>query len=356
MIKQYLAILASDPNGVDYGESTSFFKRLLSYAHRLGLPIYVFSVSDIDFDNETINGSYFEAGELKKNKFPFPTFIYDRSFQVKNRGFYYNKLSESGAVFLNDGSLVSLSIDKWAVYDLFRYKESPYFVCPKTELYPSNNLESLLSSYKKLIFKPRFGSGGRGIFFVEKVDNDQYQLSLNNEIYSFKDLLAYFEQINLSNYLIQEMIDIKKYHNRVFDIRVLLQKNGLGKLEIGGAVARVAAPQEIRANLHQGGEALPLEDLFAELYDSDYYEKVFKEKLYKASEEIFSLMAAQTTGEIIELALDFILDESGELFFIESGAKPGRRAFRALGKKIHNRTLQLPIDYMLFLLESKNKN
>jgi glutathione synthase len=112
----------------------------------------------------------------------------------------------------------------------------PDLMPPTLITYDSEQIKAFRKEYKDIIVKPLYGNGGAGVFHVKPEDDN------------LTSLLELFEQA------INEPLMVQQYlpEVRQGDKRIILIDG-----EPAGALNRVPAEGEARANLHVGGRAEP---------------------------------------------------------------------------------------------------
>ena len=97
-----------------------------------------------------------------------------------------------------------------------------------------SEINSFRKKHKNIILKPLYGNGGNGIFFLGEKDKN------------FNSLIEIFLDTHPEQFIIQEYLKNIKFGDK----RIILIH---GKPE--GAINRIPSEEDIRANLHVGGEA-----------------------------------------------------------------------------------------------------
>lgn len=144
---------------------------------------------------------------------------------------------EEGVIVLNDANGLSHALNK--IY----FQQFPKEVRPETLI--SRNYKEIndffLANKKNIVVKPLFGSGGRSVFQV-KDDN-------------IKNLKQMIEAIGQEGYVVaqEHVAESVEGDTRVFMMNGSILKHK-GKY---AAVKRITAADDIRSNLHAGGEAKP---------------------------------------------------------------------------------------------------
>lgn len=144
---------------------------------------------------------------------------------------------EEGVIVLNDANGLSHALNK--IY----FQQFPKEVRPETIItrdYREIN-DFFLANSKSIIVKPLFGSGGRSVFQVNE-DN-------------IKNLKQMIEAIGQEGYVVAQEFVPESVEG---DTRVFLLNGSILKYKGKyAAVKRTTAADDIRSNLHAGGEAKP---------------------------------------------------------------------------------------------------
>jgi glutathione synthase len=144
---------------------------------------------------------------------------------------------EEGVIVLNDANGLSHALNK--IY----FQQFPKEVRPETIISRSFKEinEFFLATNKSIVVKPLFGSGGRSVFQVNE-DN-------------IKNLKQMIEAIGHEGYVVAQEFIPESVNG---DTRVFLMNGSILKYKGKyAAVKRTTAADDIRSNLHAGGEAKP---------------------------------------------------------------------------------------------------
>ncbi len=144
---------------------------------------------------------------------------------------------EEGVIVLNDANGLSHALNK--IY----FQQFPKEVRPETII--SRNTKEIneffLANNKSIVVKPLFGSGGRSVFQVNE-DN-------------VKNLKQMIEAIGQEGYVVAQEFIPESVNG---DTRVFMMNGSILKYKGKyAAVKRTTAADDIRSNLHAGGEAKP---------------------------------------------------------------------------------------------------
>jgi glutathione synthase/RimK-type ligase-like ATP-grasp enzyme len=146
-------------------------------------------------------------------------------------------------------------------------------------------------------------------------------------------------------FLVQKAIPLATYQGAPYDLRVAVQKNGEGKWQVTGVVAKVAKHHPYLTNLAKGGYAVR-------------WEKVAKRAVLEKVEHV-ALEAAKTLeqkyAQIADLGLDIGIDANGHPWIIEVNVRDQRYSFYKGGDiQTFYALYHTPLAYAKWILKEKN--
>lgn len=354
-VEQSFGILGDKGKRSMFGEQTGYFKRLLEKADKLGIDAFVFT----DFSNTGTVGWKIKDGSWVSEKRGLPKVFYNRSFRT--RKYLGGKsstrfLTELGCIPLNSANFRKLALDKHLTYESLVNEDLGQLGLPYTEKYADDKIITFLQNRPKAILKPRFGSGGKGIISVTK-NGKSYELVYEDKSITCAEdqLLDRLKSIRAKMktsdrlYIIQEKINLPKYQNSVFDVRVIYQKGADGKPLRTGMAARLASPNRITANLHQGGKKEHLSSILETLFNQDMNGSI-AESIRAYAKRLFTVLENKV-GPIGEIGMDFLIDQTGKIHLIEVNSVPGRNLFKIL-PSIRESAIKRPVEYAKYLLST----
>jgi len=356
LIESTFGILGDTGKRSKFGEQTGYFKRLLEKASKLGVDAFVFT----DFSDNGVTAWKIKDGKWVAENRGLPKVFYNRSFRSRPyvKGTSSTKyLVERGCIPINSANFRKVALDKHLTYESLKNEDLGEMGLPYTEKYRDSILVEFLHNHPSSILKPRFGSGGKGIMKITKNGNSYDLHYKDNHIHCPEDQLiervkSIRQKLKTTDrlYIIQECIQLPKYQDSVFDIRVIYQKGANGKPLRTGMAARVAAPNRITANLHQGGGKAPLSSILETLFNQNM-EGAIAESIRNHAKKVFDLLENKV-GPIGEIGIDFLIDQGGKVHLIEVNSVPGRNLFKIL-PEIREAAIQRPVEYAKFLLDKK---
>ncbi len=211
---------------------------------------------------------------------------------------------------------------------------------PKTVWMTDSRILRMLQTYPSVFIKPNHGSGGSGIIRVKRLGRGfEVRCGSSLKIAGRSSVLKAIRSFRKPRhrYLVQKDLQLEKYHGKIFDIRVYLQKPK-SRWIISGMAARVAAPHKFVTNYHKGGHAEPLRRVLMSLFQNDH-SKV--DACFRKIEQL-SITIAETVNKwhsIHELGVDLALDKNGHIWIIEANSHPGHMLFTQLSDHTMIRTI-----------------
>lgn len=299
-----------------YNNAYAYF---LESCEDLGLSAAFSTSSDI-IDAGTCNSYWqYTKGSWKKvRKACFSKQIFDKFSPITHKKIRGRNLlfSADEVQPFNNEYLASLLSDKLETYKRYPNETIPTVVVDGTSQEAVNmaikKLRSLLKEHrntadftKGIIVKDRFGSGGNNIYKV----NSRFASTIT-EIVKRKNSLSFVLQpfVKFQNgYSYDEV-------TTATDIRLIYQNSKLVQTYI-----RRAKTDDFRCNAHQGGSSLYVK-----------FKDVPKKVLVEAKK-----IATDLSFENSLFALDFIMSDLGNVYFLEGNIRPG--IYWDLNSKIEER-------------------
>ncbi|AJS60459.1 YheC/YheD family protein [Paenibacillus sp. IHBB 10380] len=218
---------------------------------------------------------------------------------------------------------------------------------PKTKWLTPSRAIHMLKTHPTVFLKPDGGSGGSGILRIRNTSTGDYEIrqgSTRKRVgrHRLSRTLRIYNKSS-RKFIVQKGIDLGKYHGKVFDIRMYLQKPK-SEWGISGMVARVAPRNRYITNYHKGGQAATLEKVLFPIFEGN------TEKVKECIDHLkhISMTVAGTLDKkfryIRELGIDLAVDSSGKIWIIEANTRPQ-----------HNLFAQLPTKEMLYTIRHNKK-
>ena len=313
--------------------------------------LYFFSPQNANDIRETIIGTFYDPKDhlWKQKKFLLPDVLYNRGGGRVNR-IFLDFLEQKKVIKFNPQSF-----DKWDVYTkLQNFSEIQGFL-PFTKLYQKDqDIIDFLETHNEVYLKGVRGGKGTQIFHVSKLPENRYEYShcvgkmFIEEVNNTDDLLKRIHEFYKGRqFIIQKPIDLIKLSDSRIDFRAELQRNGLGELTISGVMARIGKSQS-PITIHSS--AYPVEMFFKEFlnYSDEKIQELtgiihdFLFTIYKALEKAYGIFG--------EIGIDFGIDTSGNIWFIEPNAKSAKVSLmKAYDEKTIHQAFLKPLQFARYL-------
>jgi glutathione synthase/RimK-type ligase-like ATP-grasp enzyme len=361
MLGKCIGILISDSTRMYRMPDSRFLYSLCKAGLSLGISVFMFSPADVNWGGLSIAGHTLDInGHWITRAYPLPLTVYNRSFsqniqQYQQQIKALRELKSRGSLIINTGLK-----GKWDVHRALQKDPAIRPYLPRTIKYQGpQTLRLWFQQYQEAFLKPHSGSQGKGTMHIEQEPTGSYIVSGRNfrnerlrEHFVDLDRLSVWVQrwVRSRIFLVQEYLDLNTIDGYVYDIRVLVQKNGEGRWQTTGMAVRKGAQGSSTSNLHGGGSALPVSPFLKQEYGSAAASRIVNTLNDLAGE--LPVKIEGRFGRFCELGLDFGVDKGGRVWLLEVNSKPGRSVFRKLRMKqerIHS--IVNPLLYASYLME-----
>lgn len=319
---------------------------------------YRFSPSQIHPVTDKVQGERFDCRHdtWVEDEFPVPQLIYDRCFYS---GDLRSKQCMAIVKWLKGRKdLLFLGIglpNKWDIYQALSKSELAPYIPVTAQASNGKKVIEYVANWKKAILKPVFGSGGAGIYSIEKkgteflVSADHKGKITHRSFPSDSETLAWLNRLLKREYLIQPYLNLTDSMDRPFDIRLLLQKNPSGDWTLRGKGIRRGKAEGILSNLTAGGEIIPSDDFVHSLDEKT------KEFINSELDDIILKLPAileNSFSRLFELGIDIGVSKDHALWVLDTNSKPGRKVLMNTHPELADILYKAPLDYALFLAKS----
>lgn len=296
---------------------SNFNYAMACVANIKNVQFYQFTPDDIDYENKTIKGTYYNGDRWATKTFPYPDYIYDR---VLTKGRMFTKFyDEFEDVPFSNEKTPSAPFSKSEMYamvrDAIKYKNH---AVPSHEVQNIRQLQEHLNTYNKIMCKPNTGSKKAVIFYAEKVGGDIHvNIDQKKEVFSgyqFRNFLTNKVFVNDQTYIVQPFILSQTKAGNPFDIRVNLAKNGKGNWTIIKIQARLGEPQGLISS--SGDSVTDLRTLLTKHINVDDY-TASRKKIRTFALDFANHLDDQIDFRFGEMALDLTIDEFEHLWLFD---------------------------------------
>jgi glutathione synthase/RimK-type ligase-like ATP-grasp enzyme len=336
----------------------TYFTEIARRANPNKFTCFRFSPAKIHPITQLVSGEKFDHKKecWVKSEFPLPMIVYDRCF-------YTNDPSSKQAMAIVKWLKKTANItflgnglpNKWAIYEvLSKSSLSPYI--PQTILAGSGkDIIARLEVMKKAVLKPIFGSGGAGIYKIEK-SGGEFEISADpggrlstKNFHSTSETKEWLDRLlSKTEYMMQPYLELSDTQNCPFDIRVLLQKDHGEKWIVRGKGIRRGSKDGILSNLRAGGEILQFEE-----YANSLNIRSRKFILHELEEILSKLpgILEASFPRLFELGVDIGVSKDHALWVLDTNSKPGRKVIASTNPDLKEVLYNAPLEYASVLSE-----
>ena len=336
-----------------------FYRKLTEYGRKRGFRVFVFSPRTVDFAARTVRGFEYRNGIWASGTFPLPDLVYDRCFVGPSYRHYkpfVEKLQKDPKItFLGHG----LS-GKWQVHQMLIQSPKLAPFLPPTELLSKSSLQQVLKTFGAAVIKPMAGTHGIGVARIRPAGGGYEILGRNRENKPFRRRVKGQAGLNLflrsftsgRKFLVQPYLHLHTADGVPYDVRVLVQKNGMGQWETTGMAVRLGNRHSITSNLHGGGRAVPLSPFLSRHFPPSLQNRI-EQQIHTLVSEL-PLFLEESHGRLVELGIDVGIDLDGKVWLIEVNSRPGRTVFRMIDDhQARLRSITQPIRYADYLMKTR---
>jgi hypothetical protein len=316
--------------GLAFRGNRENFRDIILSGNKLGALVYVFTPSGIDWESKTVQGALFDEKQnaWKEAVLPFPQVVYNRIPTRK-----WEQQSEVNKTLEKISNLQNVTLfnlrffNKQELFEMLENQQEVMSFLPDTKKLDSFALlQSFCAKNACVYLKPVLGKAGEGIMRLEK-QNKRWRLQ---QVHQQESITRYFHTLagvwqyvkqrkGKRQYIIQQGITLARYKGRPFDIRVLVQKNGVGEWGVTGVGIRRAGARSITTHVPRGGTVQSPETVLNHIF-GDQSEAIL-ENIKKTALLIAGALNQQIPS-LAEMSMDLGLTREGKLWFFEANAKP----------------------------------
>lgn len=357
-----LGVLVCERQGRPPFAESCYVKRLSVIGKKLGIRLFAFAPWTWNPRNDSVKGWIWneKLRDWKPARRKLPSVVYDRAWpdseeeKLRYRRALKTVQAAKRLVFLN-----GMLPHKGKVCEMLARDRALSAYLPPTAIYEGiPSLASWLRKHNRSAFlKPVAGSQGKRVLAVTLrqdgtvalTGRDDRNRPIARSCADEADALRRVDRwIGGRLYLMQPMLDLRSSSGEPYDVRALMQKNRRGRWSLTGVAARIGSPSSVTANLHGGGTAASAAAALAAQFGERRGSELLEE-IAGLSSSIASRLE-QTFGRFAEIGLDFGIERSGKLWFLEANSKPGRAAMGSAGEEAAAAAAEQPLSYAKSIL------
>lgn len=235
---------------------------------------------------------------------------------------------------------------------LRRDPATAHFV-PRTADFSRKQLKKMASRFEILYIKPNIGSLGIGIHKLRRRKGGGYQLtsviSRKQISRAFGNLDQVYEHIRktrkFGKLIIQRGIPLDRIEGKPYDIRAMVQRKPNGPWTCTALIAKVALPNRIVTNAHQGAKLYQLSRLW-KMQGMRAAPSLANNEFIEESALKISKSLSRRYGGMREMGIDFAIDRSKRLWVLEVNTNhPQYGAFKKIDRAAYNRVKSFARSY-----------
>ncbi len=341
---------------------------LSNIARAMPAQVYIFTPSSIDWENNTTRGYVYKhtslnSGVWQSSIYPLPDVVYDRISTRSSEARSITKMTKKKLMSLPYLEYFNPSfLNKWRVYQLLSSNDYLLGYMPETRILNQENLSTMLAKYPQLYIKPSNGSLGKGIIKADSNGNGKSFYTIFGSVTQHGKADSPLDFLKRTHskrkkkpYIVQQGIELAKYKDSAFDIRIIYQKNEAGQWVISKKFVRVAPHGSSISNLSSGGRVERSRTVLANVFNKNKSLIDAKNKEMKnLCEAVATTLEESSQKTFGELGLDIGIDKHGRLWLIEVNSKPRKTTESEISKNIVYNTFKRPLEYAIYLAGFNN--
>jgi len=209
---------------------------------------------------------------------------------------------------------------------------------PETLRLDKDSLSFMLSLYPTIYVKPNQGAFGEGVMKVSKSmdssGSEQFHVHHGTKQHTFHSEEQLYPFIlakkTSKKYIVQQGIDLMKWEDRPFDLRIMVRKQEDDSWKNEGILGRVAQPNKIVTNIRSGGSSMSIEKLLSS-HTNWVSLRNLKEQLNRISARTSEVIETRHPG-VKMLGIDIGIDQQLKPWIIEVNMKPEKICWDCIEK------------------------
>ncbi|MDR1322309.1 MAG: YheC/YheD family protein [Gracilibacteraceae bacterium] len=323
---------------------------LLYMAQSHNIELFFFTPEDTDFQNESINGLFFEGGKTIRKLTEIPPLIDNHIPPLEPKIIeYYRKLEKHTHIPRH-----RLGLNKLGQYrKITSENKFSYLMIPTQIVKCCSDIIRVFEVFgtNEIIVKSYYGIQGKGIVKIAK-SQIGYTISSNKYLSDMDELglRDFFRQFPLKNHIAQTVANSRTLRGEPFDIRIRVQRRN-GNEHYFDMYPRIGSKGNVTSNIHTGGYSFPIKT-FLEWEYGQVWQKVYTE-LERLGTEFPTYFQKFLDEPFFDLGLDVGIekreDMSFQLCLFEINAFPG--ASGNLGERTGIGTIIATFEYYHYLYD-----
>lgn len=310
--------------------------------NELPFDLLLFTKRGINWGRGRISGLLLRKGHWRQGEMPFPDAVYN---QLYTRSSALARRLE-GVIGRGKVFNILTRFNKLATYSILADSKFRSLLIP-TRPYSEQSLLEWLGS-GPVILKPVYGCNGRGVLKLARTGRD-YRVLLQSD-YDFRtfsrsgELLRWLKKYTGGeDHILQPFLSLASLGGHIFDLRMLVQKDGLGQWQVTATLSRLGFEGYYINNL-----AWDVRTAEQVLESSPWAISLPQLKAYAVA---IAVRMEEAMGHLGDLSVDFGI-AAGRPRLIEVNGMPQKQVFGNISARTLERVLWTPLMYARFLASS----
>ncbi len=238
----------------------------------MGVDIFFFRPRDVDFENRTIRGLFFDEDAWHPSMYEFPDVIYNHLPLSDADKELFNRLAAEIPFTTHRIGNKNVVLRQLAQEGSFQD-----VLIPMHRVKKGKTIFPLIEKYGKIVFKPANGKQGQRIYTIEQ-EGDQYRFShlLESTVCSTGELISRIEEETKRNpMIVQPFIASQTIHGHSYCMRIHVAKGANGQWKLVKYFPFVSNNhQESVSHLSHGAFSTTRMDIFMKQNYPDQHEAI----------------------------------------------------------------------------------
>lgn len=292
-------------------------KALIEESEKQQATLLFFTSSDVDLENNCVNGYIYTNGEWQKIESRLPDVI--NNVGVGKRT-YVERVLRRTVPFTSFHVGNKLSLPK----RLLENRKYAELLVPFTVCIEENKVHNFMQRNAKVVFKALGSNRGENIYFVTRV-GQRYVVAEHKkeEILTQEKFNQWLQSIILAekgSYIVQKFILTRTKADEPYHFRAHVQKNGEGKWGLTFIYPRIGSKRSNLSNVASDGRIEDFHEFMINEFDENGPK--YEEDILRLSVEVAEHLDKIYGFAIDELGLDFAIDETGRYWMHEANNGP----------------------------------
>lgn len=293
---------------------------LVDEAEKREIDLMFFDASSIDPDNRMIDATFIVKDEEVKRRVPYPDVVCNE-IPTQAAARPATELALRQAVLFTTGLIAGKFDIQWQLTSAFER-----CLLPVVRYTDPGQVDALLQEWKAIILKPEFGRKGQHIYRLHMDESGSYcWRDQNEEVRLEPDELADLLNKRCSSeaYIAQQYWPVRTEGGEPVDYRVHVQRGRAGRWTTTRIYPRLGQPDALVANISRGGRIPDEQEHWRSMHGEAADSR--KRELGELAIAIAKHLNRNVTFMIDELGIDFLMNQQGDIRFLEANTVPETR-------------------------------